>query len=288
MKEKEKEEVKVDEEAKKLWAITTAKINDRMKSVKHKIAVVSGKGGVGKTTVAVNLAYALAKKRYMVGLLDADITGPNVPKMLGVSGVRPMVTPQGLLAPIPTRDSNLVVVSMDSLLPSEDTPVIWRGPLIMKAIQQFLGDVEWGLQDYLIIDLPPGTGDETLSIMQLLPDMDGMIVVTTPQEVALLDVKKSINMAKKMNVPIIGVIENMSGFICPNCGIRITPFKEGGGEKAARKYGLEFLGKIPLDPKICESGDEGTPFVVENSKATEEFMKIVDKIIKIVEKKEGE
>jgi len=285
-KETEEAREALKKEAEKMWDVIHTRVRHRMRFIKHKIAVISGKGGVGKTTVAVNLAYALALKGYKVGILDADITGPNVPKMLGIAGKRPSLSADGSLIPIQVLRGQLEVISMDSLLPSEDTPVIWRGPLIMKAIQQFLSDVDWREQDFLIVDLPPGTGDETLSIMQLLPDMDGIIVVTTPQEVALLDVKKSIKMADKMTIPIIGVIENMSGFVCPKCGEKILPFKEGGGEKAAKEYGVRFLGRIPLNPEICESGDEGKPFVEKESEISKEFMQIVEKIIKVVEGEE--
>ncbi|MCK4247321.1 MAG: Mrp/NBP35 family ATP-binding protein [Methanomicrobia archaeon] len=257
-----------------------------MNEIKHKIMVMSGKGGVGKTTIAVNLALMLSMKGYEVGLLDADIHGPNTPKMLGIENKKPEITDSSI---VPVSVQNLKVMSMAFLLPNTDSPVIWRGPLKMKAISQFANDVAWGKLDYIIVDLPPGTGDEPLSVAQLLKS-DGAIVVTTPQDVALLDSRKAINFSKELNVPVIGIIENMSGFICPHCGKEIDLFKKGGGEKASKDMNVPFLGSIPIDTKIVESSDSGTPFILDNgnSKAKKAFEDIVSKVEKFFEKNKKE
>ena len=264
-----------------------------IQNVKHKILIMSNKGGVGKSTVAVNLALVLARKAMRVGLLDIDIHGPCIPKMLGLEEM-PLVGDGKKIQPV-TYTTNLKVVSMAFLIGDKESPVIWRGPLKMKAIQQFLDDVEWEMLDFLIIDSPPGTGDEPLSIAQLVKDIDGVIIVTTPQEVALLDSRKAVNFAKKLNMPVLGIIENMSGFICPHCGKRTDLFKTGGGEKAARQMGVPFLGRIPIEPEIVLSGDEGKPFVWEqtNSQAVKVFTEMVDQIMEnlkpkdVLEKKGG-
>jgi ATP-binding protein involved in chromosome partitioning len=243
--------------------------------------VMSGKGGVGKTTVAVNLAFALQMKGMEVGLLDSDIHGPDVPKMLGIGKSKPDIESNEI---IPSRiplgmGRALKVISMAFFL-EKDSPVIWRGPLKMSALQQFLSDVRWGDLDYLIMDLPPGTGDEPLSIVQLIPDVTGSIIVTTPQDVALLDSRRAVNFSKKLNVPVIGIIENMSGFKCPHCGKEIDLFKTGGGYKASEELQVPFLGKIPIDPKIVEASDAGKPFILEHPdlEAAKAFNEIVDKI----------
>ena len=257
------------------------KLRARMSKIKHKIAVISGKGGVGKSTVTVNLAMAFAMHGYAnsVGILDADIHGPCVPKMLDLKEQRLMGGPAGMLFPV-TGPLGIKVVSMGFLLPSDEAPVIWRGPLKMRVIQQFLSDITWGELDYLLIDLPPGTGDEPLSVMQLIPDMDGVIVVTIPSEVSQVVVKKAITFARQIGIPIIGIIENMSGFICPNCGVKVDIFRSGGGKKIAEELEVPFLGSIPIDQKICEDADKGMPFIVEHaeSPATKAFMEIVSKI----------
>ena len=254
----------------------------KMTKIKHKIAIISGKGGVGKSTVTVNLAMAFATHGYVnsVGVLDADITGPCIPKILGVKGQKLQVGPPGIFpaaGPLGIR-----VVSMDFLLPSDETPVIWRGPLKMRAIQQFLSDIAWGELDFLFIDLPPGTGDEPLSVMQLLPEMDGVVIVTIPSEVSQIVVKKAVTFAKQLNIPVIGIIENMSGFICPKCAEQVDIFKAGGGQKIAEDLAVPYLGKIPIDPEICRDSDKGSPFIIEhpNSPASKAFMEIV----KVVEK----
>lgn len=255
-------------------------VDARMSKVKHKIAVISGKGGVGKTVVTVNLAVGFAKNARpgRVGILDADIHGPCVPKMLGVKGQRLQAGPPGIFPA--TGPLGIKVVSMDFLLPSQESPVIWRGPLKMTAIRQFLSDIVWGELDFLFIDLPPGTGDEPLSVLQLLPEMDGVVIVTIPSEVSQDVVKKAATFAKYLNVPVIGVVENMSGFVCPNCGSEIDIFRVGGGEKISKDLGVPFLGRIPIDPKICEDSDKGVPFVVEHASlpATKAFKEIVGRI----------
>ncbi len=262
-------------------------LKKRMKKIKHKIAIISGKGGVGKTLTAVNLAisFALNGHENRVGLLDADLHGPSVPKMLGMEEQKLRVGPVGAfpaLGPLGLR-----VVSMVFVLEGTEVPVIWRGPLKMRAIEQFLTDIVWGELDFLFIDLPPGTGDEPLSVMKLLPELDGVIIITIPSEVSQNVVEKSITFSRQLNIPIIGIIENMSGFVCPTCSTETHIFKSGGGEKVAKKYNIPLLGKIPLDPRICEASDQGKPFVLENpdSLAAKSFVQIVKKIKKYIEEK---
>jgi ATP-binding protein involved in chromosome partitioning len=250
-----------------------------MNKVKHKIAVISGKGGVGKSTVTVNLAAAFAQHgtHKNVGILDADIHGPSVPRLLGLTGQRLKVGPPGAFPVI--GPLNMKVVSIDFLL-SEDVPTIWRGPLKMGAIRQLLQDIVWGELDVLFIDLPPGTGDEPLSIAQLLPEIDGVIVVTMPSELSSKIVKKAITFARTLNMPIIGVIENMSGYVCPHCGEKVDIFQSGGGKKIAQEAQVPFLGSIPIDPKVGVDADKGLPFVIAHvdSLATKAFMEIVAKV----------
>jgi ATP-binding protein involved in chromosome partitioning len=250
----------------------------RMSKIKHKIAVISGKGGVGKSTVTVNLAAAFALHGNRVGILDADIHGPSVPRLLGLTGQRLKVGPPGAF-PV-TDPLGMKVVSIDFFLPEERLPTIWRGPLKMTAIRQFLSDVVWGELDILFIDLPPGTGDEPLSIAQLLPEMDGVIIVTMPSELSRAVVKKAITFSQRLGMPIIGIVENMSGFVCPNCGEKIDIFQSGGGKKMAEETGIPFLGSIPIDPKVSMDSDKGSPFVIEHadSPAAKAFMEIVKKV----------
>jgi len=228
----------------------------RMVDARNIIAVMSGKGGVGKSTITSTLALMLSERGNRVGVLDADLHGPDIPKMLGVEGVPPMATEDGKMVPIEvTRD--LSTISMGFLLQTDDTPVIWRGPLKMGAIRQFLFDVEWGRLDYLLIDLPPGTGDEALSVAQLLPQGCGSIIVTTPQDVALLDSRKAVNFGRKLELKVLGIVENMAGLKCPHCGGMISLFGSGGGEKAALEMDVPFLGRVPLDPVMVSHGDTG-------------------------------
>lgn len=256
-----------------------AKVSFALSQMKNRLLVFSGKGGVGKSTVAANLALVLAKRGNKVGLLDVDIHGPNLPKMLGVEDKRLDIS-SGLIKPVEVKE-NLKLVSMSFLLQDPNLPVIWRGPMKMKAIQQFLGDVKWGALDWLVIDSPPGTGDEPLSVAQLIP-ATGAVVVTTPQEVSLMDSRKAVAFAQRLNLKILGIIENMSGMVCPHCGKRIDLFKEGGGQRAALELGVPFLGKIPLDPEIVTLGDEGKAFIDihPESEASQAFMRVVDNIIK--------
>lgn len=257
-----------------------SEISKRMKLVKRKIAILSGKGGVGKSTVAVNLAAALAWRGHQVGVLDADIHGLDVPKMLGVEGARIVGSKAGLI-PV-TGPLNIKVISMQFLLQTADTPVIWRGPLKMRVISEFFANVVWGNLDYLIIDLPPGTGDESLTIMQVLSDLDGVVIVTTPQAVALLDARKAAQMCKQMRVPILGILENMSGFPCPKCGTVTNLFGKGGGRNAAKELDLLFLGELPFDPRVMALSDEGKPFIVAvpDSPVAKAFQEVVERLLK--------
>lgn len=221
---------------------------------------MSGKGGVGKSTVSVNLALGLAKKGHKVGLMDVDIHGPDVVRMLDLKGtVEPPASKDALVAPLKYND-NLKVVSLEFMMRDRDEAIIWRGPLKIQAIRQFVADFDWGELDYLVIDAPPGTGDEPLSVAQTIPNVKA-IVVTTPQQVALADVRKSINFCKTVKVDITGIVENMSGFVCPGCGETVDIFRAGGGEKLARDLELPFLGKIPMDPRVVMAGDEGAPYL---------------------------
>ncbi|WAC05533.1 MAG: Mrp/NBP35 family ATP-binding protein [Methanoregula sp.] len=231
--------------------------------VKHVILVLSGKGGVGKSTVSINLASALSAHGRKVGLLDLDIHGPNIPKMLGIEGQRPAVL-ENTMEPVHVTGT-LAVMSMAFLLPDTSTPVVWRGPMKMAAIQQFLNEVNWGSLDYLVVDLPPGTGDEALSIIQLAPNVQGAVIVTTPQDVSVLDAVKAVKFIEKLELPVIGIIENMSGMTCPHCGETLDLFGRGGGEKAAQELGVPYLGSIPLDPEMVKAGDEGRPYVLRHA-----------------------
>ncbi|MGM0510901.1 MAG: Mrp/NBP35 family ATP-binding protein [Thermoplasmatota archaeon] len=246
-----------------------------------KIVVMSGKGGVGKSTVAANLAFKLSQDGAEVGIFDSDFHGPSIPKMLGVKGKMLGADEGDKITPVSVTD-NLKAVSMEFLLPDDDSAVIWRGPMKMKAISQFMEQVEWGDIDYLVVDLPPGTGDEPLSIAQQLSDIDGSVVVTTPQDVALQAVRRSINFSEKVNMNVLGVVENMSGLKCPNCGEKIDVFGSGGALDMAESVGVELLGSIPLDPNIMKSGEEGHSFLDEDSEASKAFNDIVDKIKKKV------
>jgi len=248
-------------------------------AIKKKIVVLSGKGGVGKSTVSTNLAVGLSQKGYHVGLLDIDIHGPNIPNMLGLQGTPPLITDMGLF-PIKVFN-NLQVISIGFFLEGKDTPVIWRGPLKHRMIEQFLTDVRWGELDYLVVDSPPGTGDEIISIVQLLDKVDSAVIVATPQDVALADVRRSIRFCLEGSIPIAGIIENMSGFVCPHCGNTVEIFKTGGAEKLAQEYKVPFLGKIPIDPKIVSAGDDGKPVMIyyPDSAPAKAFSEIISKIV---------
>jgi ATP-binding protein involved in chromosome partitioning len=268
--------------------IEETRLKQTLSRIKYKIAIISGKGGVGKSTVTANLAMTFATQQPTrgIGVLDADIHGPCIPKMLNLKGRKLNSGPNGAIYPV-TGSLGIKVVSMDFVLPNDEAPVVWRGPLKMRAIQQFLSDITWGRLDYLFIDLPPGTGDEPLSVMQLIPDLDGVIIITMPSEVSQVVVKKAVTFARQLGVPIIGIIENMSGFVCPDCGAKINIFKSGGGKKIADDMVVPYLGSIPIDPMICTNSDEGRSFIAENlaSPATKAFVEIVKKIEIFLENK---
>jgi len=263
----------------------TRKIKAWMEKIRHKIAVLSGKGGVGKSMLAVNIAACLAMDGRVgrVGILDADITGPTIPKMLGVRGSSLVAGPPGIFPAV--GPLGIKVVSMDFLLPSDETPVIWRGPMKSMAIRQFLADVVWGELDFLVVDLPPGTGDEALTVAHAIPGLDGSVIVTIPSEVSQLVVKKAVMFSKELHVPVIGVVENMSRFVCPNCGAVVDLFGHGGGKKIAEDLGVNFLGSIPFDVRLRESCDRGVPFVVEHpdSPTTEAIRNVVSEILGALE-----
>jgi len=255
------------------------KLIKNLMRIKHKIIVTSGKGGVGKSTVSANIAMSLSMRGYTVGLLDADIHGPNIPKMFKIEdevlhgdedGIIPVIVPP-----------SLKIMSMAFLIKDVDNPVIWRGPMKIGALRQFIADVRWGDLDFLVVDLPPGTGDEPLTIAQLIPEADGTVVVTTPQDMALLNSRKSVGFSRQLKLKVLGIVENMSGLICPHCGKEIDLFKVGGGEKAAKDFDVPFLGRIPLDPKVVSSGDDGLPIIRadSDSPAAVAFEKMVDNIL---------
>ncbi|MFX1569190.1 MAG: Mrp/NBP35 family ATP-binding protein [Promethearchaeota archaeon] len=264
----------------------TKNIKTNMEKIKHKIVIISGKGGVGKTTVAINLAMSLASIGLRVGILDVDITGPNVIKMLGINPeLKPKVDSEAKRFYPVNGPLNLKVMSMAFLTLTPDEPVIWRGPMKMSAVRQFLGDAVWGELDYLICDLPPGTSDETLDILQLIPD-ENVVIVSTPQEVALMDARKTIKMAMVMERNILGIIENMSGFNCPHCGEYIDLYPPGGVEKATSDFNITLLGKIPFETEVSQQGDQGLPFILKypESKSAKAFKETVKKIREILEK----
>jgi len=257
------------------------KIKENMKYIKYKIIVMSGKGGVGKSMVTANLATAFSFKKYSVAILDADLHGPSIPKMFGIVGEKLGGNEKGI---IPVRKWGIDIVSLDFLIPSEEMPIIWRGPLKTKAIMQFLGDVYWNKKDILLIDLPPGTGDEALSIAQNIPDINGSIIVTIPSQVSEHVVKKAVTFSKKLNIPILGVIENMSYFQCPKCGEKYYLFGKNGGKMLAEKMKIRFLGSIPISPEISLSGDIGIPVLIKNrnSEISKIFIEIAENIVSIL------
>ena len=258
------------------------RIQQALSRIRRKILVMSGKGGVGKSTVAVNLAAALAKAGRKVGVLDVDLHGPTVPVLLGIVGQRAGASEDALL-PLPVSP-NLTALSIGNLLDENDRAVIWRGPMKISAIRQLIADVDWGELDYLIIDSPPGTGDEPLTVAQTIPDLRALIV-TTPQEVSLADVRKSIDFCKAVMLPILGLVENLSGYVCSHCGHFEPLFGEGGGQRTAEKFELRLLGRVPIDPAVVRGGDAGRPYVLEEAEgpASQAFAEIV----KAVEEKLG-
>ena len=256
-------------------------VKANLKQITHKLMVMSGKGGVGKSSVSVNLATALATKGFHVGLMDVDIHGPDIPRMLGLKG---QLTVDEARRIIPAKYSpKLSVVSIESLMPDKDAAIIWRGPAKHGIIRQFVGDVDWGPLDYLIIDAPPGTGDEPLTVAQIIRDARA-VIVTTPQEVALADVRKSIRFCKEVHMEILGLVENMSGYVCPSCGDTLDIFGTGGGERTASEQGIPFLGRIPLDPDLVSFGDRGRSIQVEApaSPVSRAFRSIGDQVAAIL------
>ncbi len=263
-------------------------IKDRLNQIKNKILVMSGKGGVGKSSVAAYLSVSLAKRGYKVGLMDVDLHGPSIPRMLGLKGgIRPGTT-EGKAHPIKYMP-NMEVISIESLMgDNKDSATIWRGPLKIGVIRQFISDIEWSDLDYLVIDSPPGTGDEPLTVAQTIPDAKALIV-TTPQEISLADVRKSINFCRQVNMVMLGLVENMSGLKCPHCGKMIEIFKTHGGILTAEKEGMNLLGTLPMEPNVVINGDIGSMDILDNNDIllTQEFNKIVDQVISLTEKAEG-
>ncbi len=257
-----------------------AMIKDSLGKIKHKIFILSGKGGVGKSSVSANLAASLSKKGYKTGLMDVDVHGPSIAHMLGLTELLDISPDQQRLMPKQVNE-NLKVVSVQALMQDKDQAIIWRGPAKTGMIQQFIGNVEWGDLDFLIIDAPPGTGDEPLTVVQNIPEALG-VIVTTPQEVALSDVRKSISFCKTVKMKTLGLVENMAAFKCPHCNEGIDLFKNGGGEKTAKSQGLEFLGSLPFDTRVVASGDNGVPMMFEDTTTefTTAFDTIVDNILK--------
>ena len=253
-------------------------ISSTLGKIKHKLFIMSGKGGVGKSSVTVNTAAALASSGFKVGILDVDIHGPSVPNLLGLNATIEMDESGSLMLPA-KYSNNLSVISMDSLLKEKDCAILWRGPKKTAAIRQFVSDVLWGELDYLLIDSPPGTGDEHMTVLQTIPDAL-CVVVTTPQEISLADVRKALNFLQHAKANVLGVVENMSGLYCPHCHEAIDLFKKGGGKALAEKYGLKFLGGIPLDPATVVAADSGIPvvFLKEDTPAKREFLNLADAI----------
>jgi ATP-binding protein involved in chromosome partitioning len=260
---------------------------DNLARIKHKVIVLSNKGGVGKSTISINLAYGLAFRGLKTGIMDTDIHGPSVNKMLGIEGQRLTVNANGNPEPIKKHD-NLYALSTAAFIEDSDAPLIWRGPMKMKLLSQFLEDIEWPELDYLVVDSPPGTGDEPLSVIQLFDKIDYAVIVSTPQDIALLDVRKGINFLKQLNVKNIGLVENMSGLKCPHCGKDIEIFKKGGVEKAAKDFNIDLLGVIPMEADIANTADNGRPYIYDYNKGntSQEMFTILDKIMaKIYEQK---
>ncbi|HAR32823.1 MAG TPA: ATP-binding protein [Desulfobacter sp.] len=260
-----------------------AMIKDNLARIKHKIFVLSGKGGVGKSSVSANLAATLAKKGYKTGLMDVDVHGPSIAQMFNITELLDIAPDTKQLLPKRINE-NLTVVSVQALMQDKDQAVIWRGPAKTGIIKQFVGSVAWGNLDFLVIDAPPGTGDEPLTVVQTIPDARG-IIVTTPQEVALADVRKSISFCKTVKMETLGIIENMAGYTCPHCNKHIDLFKSGGGEKTAKAQGLNFLGSIPFDTRVVESGDDGVPVMMYEAPGPfkDAFEKVVENILKQLE-----
>ncbi len=262
-------------------AVQDMVIKSSLARIRHKILVMSGKGGVGKSTVSVNLALALAGRGHRVGLMDVDLHGPDVCRMLGLADRLADKKLEGGLVPPMRYGDNLKVISLEYMMENRDDAIIWRGPLKIQAIRQFIADMDWGELDYLVIDAPPGTGDEPLTVASTIKDAKAL-VVTTPQDVALADVRKSINFCRHVNMSVLGVVENMSGFVCPHCNRQVDIFKTGGGERIAAEFTVPFLGRIPVDPRVVAAGDSGRPFLAgagqEDAEAVRAFAGVVDRV----------
>ena len=262
-----------------------AQIKENLSKIKHRIMVMSGKGGVGKSFIAVSLAYGLALSGKKVAILDADIHGPSIAKLMGIEGV-PLGFNEETGRPMPIEVlSNLYALSVASMLSSDDSALIWRGPMKMALIKQFFSDFDWEELDYLIVDLPPGTGDEALSIIQTLVEVDGTVIVTTPQDIALLDVRKSLDFAKKLNIPVLGIVENMKYFVCPGCGEKTNIFAGEQLQKLIFEQQIDLLAELELNPAIALASDKGRPFIYDYNKlpVAEELQKMVQKVIAKVE-----
>jgi len=282
----------ISQEQKRQMAEEQEQVRQRVAGIKHRILVLSGKGGVGKSSVAANLAIALASRGRKVGLLDVDIHGPSIPRILGIDGfpaelARPN-RDSALMQPVPAME-NLRVMSMGFLLENRETAVIWRGPMKYNVIKQFIKDVDWGELDYLVVDSPPGTGDEPLSVAQLLGTPSRAVLVTTPQELSLSDVRRCVTFCRQVQVPVLGVVENMSGFVCPHCGKQTDIFKTGGGRKLAQEMKIPFLGQIPIDPRLVDAADEGTSYFerFRDTETARSFENIVVAIVSATEKPES-
>lgn len=261
-------------------------IEENLKDVKYKLVIMSGKGGVGKSTVTSSLATAFVHLGLSAGIIDSDMHGPSIPKILGVESLRGTIQgDDNFIYPLEIN-KNLKIISLDLLIDKKDTPIIWRGPLKMKMISDFLERVKWGKLDFLLFDLPPGTGDEPLSIAQTLPSTDGVIIVTTPQEVALHSVRKSIRFSQELKMPVLGIIENMSGFVCPHCNKEVDIFGKGNTKKTAEDFGIRYLGEIPIDPQVSKQGDRGEMlnFDSKESFSAQRFLEIAKSIIDILKK----
>jgi ATP-binding protein involved in chromosome partitioning len=262
------------------------RMEERLRRIRHVVLVMSGKGGVGKSTVAANLAANLAARGHSVGLLDADVHGPSVPRLLGLTGRQLTGTPDSL-QPL-QGPHGLRVISIASLVPGRNDAVIWRGPLKMRVYQQLLADVEWGELDFLLVDLPPGTGDEPLSICQLIPEVSGAVVVTTPQELSVDDVRRCVSFCRQLEVPVVGVLENMSGMVCPHCSGQVHVFGRDGGRTMAEEMEVPFLGAVPLDPDVVRASDAGEPLDLQNldTATAGAFAKALDAVEALIENEE--
>jgi ATP-binding protein involved in chromosome partitioning len=276
---KQTHNINKDDHASAAQAARKQRLQHNLDHIRSKLLVMSGKGGVGKSTVAAYLALGLAAKGHAVGLMDVDLHGPSIPRMLGIRGDALAADDPELIQPI-NYNSKIEVISIEMLMQEKNASVIWRGPMKMKAIKQFLTDVCWGDLDYLVIDSPPGTGDEPLSVAQTIPEAEA-VIVTTPQEIALADVRKSIDFCRHVKMPIVGLIENFAGLVCPHCGEMIQPFGSGGGDVTARRYNLKLLGSLPMDMRLVQASDQGRPLDLWNEKqgAGPAYQAFIEKVL---------